>query len=70
MSETKDKAHRVTWRGEDPPHCVIAAYYLREGAHPNERYVFKRADGMPVYNVAVDLVATVEVVEDTEVPAC
>jgi hypothetical protein len=45
---------------------LIAAYYRRE----DDRFVFKRADGMQAFDVAAALVETIEVLEDAEVAAC
>jgi hypothetical protein len=43
---------------------LTAAYYRRE----EDRFVFKRADGMQVFDVAARLVETMEILD--EVPAC
>ena len=74
MSETTDRQYRVTWRSILPPgisntggsacevleeRTVTAAYYRRE----DDRYVFKRADGMQSFDIAADLVETIEIVE-------
>jgi hypothetical protein len=80
MSQTEDRRYRVTWRSLPPAsitpinssgievleeRVVTAAYYRREGER-DERYVFKRADGMPAFDVAVSLVETVEVLDDED----
>ena len=74
MSVTEDREYRVTWRsiststsvgsGETlEERFVTAAYYRRD----EDRYVFKRADGMQVFDVALDLVETIEVVDAASV---
>jgi hypothetical protein len=77
MSETQDRRYRVTWRSTTPAgigstslefleeRTIIAAYYRRD----EDRMVFKRADGMQAFDVAADLVETIEVVEDAAVSA-
>lgn len=83
MSQTEDKQYRVTWRSIPPPsisaasgnigevleeRTVTAAYYVREQPD-KDRYVFKRADGMQTFDVAVALVETIEVVETAKAAA-
>jgi hypothetical protein len=69
MSETEDRLFRVTWRSittsANGPGAmeylsereVTAAYYRRD----DDRFVFKRADGLQSFDVAAALVETIEV---------
>jgi hypothetical protein len=70
MSVTEDREYRVTWRSISTSvsaggsetleeRVVTAAYYRRD----EDRYVFKRADGMQAFDVAADLVETIEVLD-------
>jgi hypothetical protein len=68
MSETHDRTFQVTYLNSGKisgTETVIAAYWQREGG----RYVFKRADGLQVFEAAEEIVATVRLVEDAAVSA-
>ena len=78
MSDTEDRTYRVTWRSIAPElsvsaykgeileeRTVTAAYYRRD----DDRYVFKRADGMQAFDISAALVETIEIVESAAVTA-
>jgi len=75
--ETEDRLFKVTWRSLPPSGTpdqaefleeleITAAYHKRDG----DLRVFKKVDGTITFTVAEDLLETILLIEDAEVPAC
>lgn len=69
MSDIEDRRFKVTWRTVTQTigaveaikeRRITAAYYRRD----DDRFVFKRADGLQAFDVAAHLVETIEVLDD------
>lgn len=71
MSETQDRMYKIIWRTVNAAslmapsategateRTIAAAYYRRI----EDRFVFKHSDGTHVFDVAADLVETIELV--------